>query len=158
MLDPAGDRASPAGSVHVGVRTSAAKLAPTGWAADYRYARDDLYFVTAVLYDATNVASTRESYGLDWLLVAGQDVLCGTGATWKTALAGCYQCADGRQPSPNALAMTCVDCSVGRAGTGGVCEFCPQYTVANRDRTACNPCPPGEVVEDSGRCASTPPG
>ena len=66
MLDPAGDRASPAGSAHAGARTSAAKLAPMGWAADYRYARGGLYFVTAALYRAAGAAPARESFGLDW--------------------------------------------------------------------------------------------
>ena len=129
MLDPAGDRASPAGSVHVGVRTSAEKLAPMGWAVDYRYARDDLYFVSTVLYDATNVASTRESYGLDWLLVAGQDVLCGTGAT----------CADVAAPGTG-YTCSCTGAGLSGAGTTDEAATCSPVLCAKNEAVTDNAC------------------
>jgi hypothetical protein len=110
VLDPAtGNRASPLGSAHPAVRASAVKLEAAGWPIGYKYVDNPVVpsytFVTAAIYDTADAVATGETYGLDWLLVAGQDVLCDQGEIWLASLTECRQCKDGEQPDPNPLAV-----------------------------------------------------
>jgi hypothetical protein len=83
---------------------------------------------------------------LDWLAVAGQDILCQPGEIWTTG--HCELCEAGT--FPNSRAEHCLPCPPGtysdlaeREGHDGACSVCPDGTEPNEHNTACLPCPAG---------------
>ena len=90
---------------------------------------------------------------LDWLLVVGQTISCGSRERWRSLAGRCEACPGGQNP----LGWECGPCDSESAGSDGSCTVCPDGTEPNVDQTACISCRPGRAGV-RGKCARCLPG
>ena len=102
--------------VDVHVASSAAFLSERGWPAEYFVGTE----ANGHTFEGTSTVVGAE-YGLNWLLVAGQNTTCNPGHIWQDGL--CFKCDNGFQPKEHIVGAPdeCIPCGLGQAGMHGYC-------------------------------------
>ena len=107
-------RLSAINASHKSIAVSATILAALDWPEDYYYQSAS----TGAGYEFQTVG--LKSNGLDWLVVAGQDIRCQPSEIWDSVAGVCQTCAAGAIP------------------VEGRCTTCPRHSSPNNNQSACH--------------------